>query len=154
MYIIYISEQWIVKVAQLCPTLCDPMDCAVPGILQARILEWVAFPFSRGSSQPRDRIQVSRMAGRFFTSWATREAQEYWSGWPIPSPGDLPYPGRRGVTTKIIPSKKLIYIKHFEQCVEWHIKCCSPKFIKYKWMCTVKSTLFHLPPRKHNMLQF
>ena len=41
-----------VKVAQLCPTLCDPMDYMVPGILQARILEWVAFPFSRGSSHP------------------------------------------------------------------------------------------------------
>ena len=64
-----------VKVTQLCPTLCDPMDYTVHGILQARILEWVAFPFSRGSSQPRDRIQVSLIAGRFFTSWAIREAQ-------------------------------------------------------------------------------
>ena len=45
------------------------------GILQARILEWVAFPFSRGSSLPRDRTQVSHIAGGFFTSWATREAQ-------------------------------------------------------------------------------
>jgi len=45
-----------VKVAQSCPTLCDPMDYTGQGILQARILEWVAFPFSRGSSQPRDRI--------------------------------------------------------------------------------------------------
>ena len=44
-----------VKVAQSCLTLCDPMDCIVHGIIQARILEWVAFPFSRGSSQPRDR---------------------------------------------------------------------------------------------------
>ena len=51
-----------VKVAQLCPTLCDPMDCIVHGILQARILEWAAFPFSRGSSQPRDRTQVSCIA--------------------------------------------------------------------------------------------
>ena len=54
--------------------LCDPMDYTIHGILQARILEWVAFPFSRGSSQPRDRTQVSRVAGGFFTSWATREA--------------------------------------------------------------------------------
>ena len=54
----------------------------VHGILQARILEWVAFPFSKGSSQPRNRTQVSCTAGRFFTSWTTREAQEYWSGWP------------------------------------------------------------------------
>ena len=45
------------------------------GIIQARILEWVAFPFSRESSQPRGQTQVSHIAGRFFTSWATREAQ-------------------------------------------------------------------------------
>ena len=64
-----------VKVAQLCPTLCDPMDCIVHGILQASVLEWVAFPFSRGSSQPRDQTQDSHIAGGFFTSWATREAQ-------------------------------------------------------------------------------
>ena len=57
-----------VKVTRSCPTLCDPMDYAVHGILQARILEWVAFPFSRGSSQTRDRIQVSHIAGGFLTS--------------------------------------------------------------------------------------
>ena len=62
-------------VTQLCPTLCDPKDYTVHRILQARILEWVAFPFSRGSSQPRNRTQVSCIAGRFFTSWDTREAQ-------------------------------------------------------------------------------
>ena len=50
------------------------MDYTVHGILQARILEWVAFPFSRGSSQPRDRTQVSYIVGGFFSSWATREA--------------------------------------------------------------------------------
>ena len=59
--------------AQSCLTLCDPMDYSVHGILQASILEWGAFPFSRGSSQPRDGTQVSHTAGRFFTSWATRE---------------------------------------------------------------------------------
>ena len=87
--IITLSEM---EVAQSCPTLSGPMDYTVHGILQARILEWVAFPFSRGSSQPRDRTQVSRIAGRFFTSGATREAQQYWSGQPVPSPGDLPDP--------------------------------------------------------------
>ena len=59
-----------VKVAQSCPTLFDPMDYTVHGILQARILEWVAFPFSGGgggSSQPRDRTQVSCIADGFFT---------------------------------------------------------------------------------------
>ena len=64
-----------VEVARSCLTLCDPMDYTVHGILQARILEWVAFTFFRESSQPRDQTQVSRIAGRFFTSWATREAQ-------------------------------------------------------------------------------
>ena len=69
-----------VKVPQSCLTLCDPMDYTVHGILQARILEWVTFPFSRGSSQPRNWTQVSSIAHRFFSSWATREAQEHWSG--------------------------------------------------------------------------
>ena len=68
-----------VKITQSCPTLCDPLDYTVHGILQARILEGVAFPFSRACSQPRDQTQVSRIAGGFFTNWATREAQEYWS---------------------------------------------------------------------------
>ena len=67
---------WLkMKVAQLCLTLCNHMDYTVHGILQARILEWVTVPFSRGSSQPRNRTQVSSIAGRFFTSLATREAQ-------------------------------------------------------------------------------
>ena len=57
-----------------------PWTYRVHGILQPRILEWVAFPFSRGSSQPRDWTQVSSIVGRFFTSWATREVQEYWNG--------------------------------------------------------------------------
>ena len=57
-----------VKVTQSCPTLCNPMDYTVHRLLQARILEWVTFPFARGSSQPRDRTQVSHIAGRFFTS--------------------------------------------------------------------------------------
>ena len=73
--------QWIgwhcvcVLVLQSRPTLCDPMDGSPPGssvheIFQTRLLEWVAFPFSRGSSQPRGRTQVSHISGRFFTSWA------------------------------------------------------------------------------------
>ena len=80
-----------VKVAQSCLTLCNPTDCgqwllllqitdcsppgsSVNGILQARILEWVAISFSRGSSQPRDWSWIFCAAGRFFTIWATREA--------------------------------------------------------------------------------
>ena len=67
------------EVAQSCPILCDPMDCSLPGsslhgILQARILEWVAISFSRGSSQLRYQTQVSCIAGRRFNLWATGEA--------------------------------------------------------------------------------
>ena len=70
-------KKW--KWSQSCQTLCNPMDCSPPGlsfhgILQVRILEWIAFPFSRGSSQSRDGTQVSRIAGWFFTSCTTREA--------------------------------------------------------------------------------
>ena len=61
-----------VKVAESCLTLCNPMDYTVHGFLQARILEWVAFLFSRESFQSRDRTQVSHIAGKFLTSWATR----------------------------------------------------------------------------------
>ena len=68
-----------VLIVQSCLTLCNPMHCSPPGfsvhdILQARILEWVAISFSRGSSQPRDWTQVSCIGGGFFTMWATREA--------------------------------------------------------------------------------
>ena len=69
------------KVAQLCLTFSDPMNCSLPGssvhgILQARLLEWVAVPFSRRSSQPRNKTGVSCIAGEFFTSGAIREAQQ------------------------------------------------------------------------------
>ena len=75
------TQKWSeVKVAQSCLTLCDLVDYTVRGILQVRILEWVTIPFSRGSSQPRNQTQVFHFAGRFFTSWATREAQE-WVCW-------------------------------------------------------------------------
>ena len=76
----HLSHYWSpvkVKVTQSCLTLCNAMDCIVHGILQARIIEWVVFPFSRGSSQPRDRTGVSCTAGGFFTNWAIREAQSY-----------------------------------------------------------------------------
>ena len=71
-----------VKAAQSRLTLFDPLDDTVLGIVQARILEWVAFPFSRASSQSRDWTQVSRVAGEFFIIWATREAhlQDYFHG--------------------------------------------------------------------------
>ena len=66
------------EVTQSCLSLCDPIDCSLPGssvhgVFKARILEWVAISFSRGSSRPRNRTQVSCIAGRCFTIWATRE---------------------------------------------------------------------------------
>ena len=68
-----------VKVSQSSSTLCEAMAYTIHRILWARILEWLAFPFSRGSSQSRDRTQVSCTASGFFTSWARREVQEYMS---------------------------------------------------------------------------
>ena len=114
-----------VLVTQFCPTLYDTMDCSLPGssvhgILQARILEWVAMPSSRGSSQPRNRTQGSRIAGGFFTSiccyccLVSKSCQtlchpmdcslpgssvhgilqaRILSRLPCPPPGDLPNPG-------------------------------------------------------------
>ena len=73
-------SEWVSEVAQLCPTLYDPMSYSLPGssvhgIFQARILEWVAISFSRGSCRPRDPTQISHIAGRLFTIWATRESR-------------------------------------------------------------------------------
>ena len=80
----------VVKVAQLCLTLSDPMDCPwnSPGQNTG-----VGSPFSRASSQPRNRTHISCIACGFFTSWATREAQQYWNGYLIPSPSHLPNSG-------------------------------------------------------------
>ena len=70
------SEKWSHSVVSdsLLPVDCSPPGSSIHGILQTRIMEWVAIAFSRGSSRPRDRTQVSCIAGGFFTSWATREA--------------------------------------------------------------------------------
>ena len=72
----YTEMKWS-ELAQLCLTLCDPVDppgSSIHGIHQARVLEWVAISFSRGSSRPRNRTQVSHIAGRRFNLWATRDA--------------------------------------------------------------------------------
>ena len=76
--ILAMKNQVKVKVAQSCLTLCDRIDCSLPGssvhgILHAKILEWVTISFCRGSSWCRDQTRVSRIAGGFFTVWATRE---------------------------------------------------------------------------------
>ena len=77
-------EKWKWKLLSCVWLFVNPCT-VVHGILQARIRTWVAFPFSRKSSQRRDQTQVSCIARGFFTSWATREAQEYWNGRSIPS---------------------------------------------------------------------
>ena len=73
-----------VSVTQSCPTLCDSMNCSPPssvhGILQARILQWVAFLFSRESSRPKDRTWVSCIADRFFIAWTTRDRKHCMKG--------------------------------------------------------------------------
>ena len=78
---VMINLSEVSEVAQSCLTLCDLMDCSLPGssvhgIFQARILEWVAISFSRGSSWPRDQSRVSGIVGRRFVIWATREAHD------------------------------------------------------------------------------
>ena len=90
-FYIYINI-YKMKVTQSCQTLWS-RGLYSPWNSQARILECVASPFSRGSSQPRDWTQVSCIAGGFFTSWATKETKEYQSGLPILSAVDLPNPG-------------------------------------------------------------
>ena len=109
------SRQTPVLVAQLCPTLDDPMHCILPSslvheILQARILEWVATPFSRESSQPRDQTWVSRIAGRFFYHLSHKESHRWTPemllniqqppGHPAQHPRKLPHPNanRAGVS--------------------------------------------------------
>ena len=95
------------KVMLCCLTLCDTMDCSLPGsgvhgILQARILEWVAMPSSRGSSQSRGRTQVSSVVGRSFTSWATRETR-----------------GKEYITANYIKSNLANVSKSKETCILW-----------------------------------
>ena len=82
-------------VTQLCPILCDPMDCRPPGssvngILQARILEWVAIPFSRGSSQPRDQTQVSHFEGDSLPSEPPGKPK------PVSTKGNQPFLSMKG----------------------------------------------------------
>ena len=109
-------------VLQSRPTLCKPMGYSSPGssvygILQARILEWVAMSSFRGSAQPKDGRKVSLIAGRFFNIWATRGVQEYWSRLPISSLEDLPDPGFEPGSPALqadslpgeIPGKPLVY---------------------------------------------
>ena len=116
-----------VKFTQSCPSLWDPMDCSLPGssvhwILRARILEWVAIPFSQGSSQLRDWTQVSHIVGRIFTIWATREAQEYWSGLSIPSPTDVL---TQELNQGLLHCRRILYQLSYQDVLIYFYNFCS-----------------------------
>ena len=137
------------KVTQSCPTLCDPIDYTVHGILQVRILEWVAFPFSRGSSQLRDQTQVSHTAGGFFTSQATGEAKNQ-----IMMPGEVCLErGKRGLTPwgddHVLYLDKDLGYTGVCMCPDWgflYFSVCKVYLKKKKWtinmnfnlVCTLK----------------
>ena len=113
--------QSLCLVAQSCLTLCDLVDCSLQaplsmGILQARILEWVAMPSSRGSSQPRNRTQVSHITGGFFTFWATREANLY----------------------SHVHCCKWHYFFLFNGCVVFHFICISHLLCPFLWQWTFR----------------
>ena len=94
------------------------MDYTVHGNLQARILEWVAFPFSKGSSQPMDQTQISLIAGGFFTSWAKRETQELeWVAYPFSS-GSSPSRNRTGVSCNPLQVDSLRTIR---EAITWMV---------------------------------
>ena len=118
------KSKWKVKVlvAQSCPTLCNSMDRSPPvssihEILQARILEWEDFPFSRGSSQPRDQTLVSCIAGGFFTVWTrSKDGGAYSSPWQLPSFFSLTswmFPALPLTTGRTCPPNSPQALRHF-----------------------------------------
>ena len=124
-----------VLVSQLCLTLCNPMDCSsldscVHEILQGRILEWAAVPFSRVSSWPRDRTCVSCITGKFFTIWATREViNSSVLAWRIPGMGSLVAAiygvAQSRTRLKVLSSSKLNITVSFFQMKKLRLKKCS-----------------------------
>ena len=120
-----------VKVAQLCQTHCDPMDYTVHRILQARILEWVAFLLSRGCSQPSDQTQVSHIAGRYFTSCATGVTQEYWSVVAYPFSSGSSRPRNQTTVTCIAGGFFSNWAIREAQFVDRHIIFREPEELKH-----------------------
>ena len=118
-------------VTQSCLTLCDPVDCSPPGssvhgVFQARVLECFAISFSGGSSYPRDRTQVSCIAGRFYTIWATREAHSQMSV------------HLRKIRTR--PSRTVLY--QLSTSLKWERFWITKKEMEYYW--ALKTKLIHL----------
>ena len=115
-----------VPVAQSCLTLCGLMDCSPPGssvhgILQARILEWVAIPFSSESSQPRDQSQVSCVEDRFFTIWAFTLLQSFSHVWLFANPWTAACQASLSITNsqsspKLVSIESVMLSNHFILC--------------------------------------
>ena len=144
-----------VLVAQSCPTLCNPTDCSPPGssvhgILQVRILEWVAIYFFRGSSLPRDWTQVSCIADRLFTVWATEEDPPWRRAWqPTPVlPGEFhgqrslagysPWGPKKSDTTEWLTLTAENQSEHFPNCcwqwqLSWGKQKKKKKLFQEKW---------------------
>ena len=155
-WFLYIFMHWKEKneseVTQSCLTLCNTMDCSLPGssvrgIFQTRVLKWVAISFSRGSSQPRDQTQVSCIAGRSFTIWATREAihalrpfkkvrasvvcisDSFATPWTVAPKLFCPwdFPGKNsGVGCHFL-------LQEIFRCRDWTFLSCTDRWILYHW---------------------
>ena len=137
----------VVLVTQSCLTRGYPMDCSLPSssvhvIFQARILEWVAIPFSRGSSQPRNQTQVSSIPGGFFSIWATAAAKSLQSCRtlcdPIDgSPSGSPVPG-------ILQARTLEWVAiSFSNAWKWKVKVKSPSRV---WLLATPWTAAYQAP--------
>ena len=137
---------------QLCLTLCDALDYSPPGssvhgILQARILEWVAIPFSRGSSWPRDQTQVSHIAGKFFTVWAVGKCHLALCFYITPGKytdfnlNCLSCPRDRISRTLRSFSGSFLHFDGNKRNLEWVWGCCFKPLLSFFYDCLTK-----LPP--------
>ena len=146
--------KWVSEVAQPCLILCDPMDCSLPGsslhgILQARVLEWVAISFSRGSSRPRDWTPVSCIAGRRFNLWATREALSFFKSQPESHTSEMASP-----LTLHLYSQLMIWYT----IVHWTSPRQQPGILR--WLCEVvtsarNSLIWNLSPYfQHSLINY
>ena len=137
-----------------------PYGYSLPRLLcpwgfSGKILEGVAMPSSRGSSQPRDQTQISRTASGFLIIWATRETQEHWSGYPITSPGDLPDPG---IKPALLHCRRILYQLGYQgsprdfwnngiylynsQCQNTCILAHFSKLLTYFWDLIIRSDIY------------